>query len=72
MGKIKVIKKNAAREFDGPCRAAGAGPRPQSKKRELVETVEAWVSNWRRLAEIEKLVALDKLSRLRLEDSAGP
>lgn len=69
MSKIKVIKKNAVREFHSSFNTTEA--KPKSKQREMAETIENWVSDWRRQTEIQTQLALDLLTGLKLEDSVG-
>jgi hypothetical protein len=69
MSKIKVIKKNAIREFDYSLKPNEV--KPKSKKCEMVETVENWVVDWRRHTEIKTRFALDELTRSKLQGSTG-
>jgi hypothetical protein len=69
MSKIKVIKKNAVKEFDRPVNTPEA--EPKSKQREMVETIENWVADWRRRTEVRTRLASGELTRLRLKDSVG-
>jgi hypothetical protein len=67
MSKIKVIKKDAIREFDYSFNSNAVKPR--SKQREMVKTVENWVVDWRRRTEIRTQLALAELTRSNLQGS---
>jgi hypothetical protein len=69
MSKIKVIKKNAIRKFDYSFNPNEV--KPKSKQREMVETVENWVVDWRGRTEMKTRLALDELTRSKLQGSTG-
>lgn len=71
MRKIKVIKKNAVVEFDYQFKADEEKPKPKSKQRETVETVENWIADWRKRAESKTRIALADLKRLKLTDTTA-
>lgn len=71
MSKIKVIKKNAIRESNCPVRTNEVNVKRKPKQRDMVETVEEWITDWRRRTEDQTRLALGELTRLRLTDSIG-
>ena len=71
MSKIKVIKKNGLIEPNLPLETIEEDSQPKSNRRQAIETVESWITDWRRQTEIKTLLALDDLIRFKLQDSNG-
>jgi len=71
MSKIKVIKKNGHIEPNRPFETIEEDSQPKSNRRQAIETVESWITDWRRHSEIKARLALDDLIRFKLQDSNG-
>ena len=66
MNKIKVIKKRELNEQNHVFQLIEGKLLPKSKQREAIETVENWITDWRKLSEIKTRLAFDQLRRLQL------
>jgi hypothetical protein len=53
MSKIKVIKKNETRESGCQVRTNEVSLKRKSNQRDMVETIENWVADWRRRTEFK-------------------
>ncbi len=71
MSKIKVIKKNELIEQNRPFKTIEKDLQPKSNRREAIETVESWVTDWRKRTEIKTRLALEDLTRFKLQGSTG-
>ena len=69
MTQIKVIKKNAINEFDQTLKTNEESLKLKSGQREMVKTIENWVSDWRKHSENKTQSALNELIHLRLKNS---
>ena len=71
MSKIKVIKKNELLEQSRPSETNDANSPPKVAERGVVETIENWIADWRKQAEIKTRIALGELAQLKLKNSIG-
>lgn len=69
MNQIKIIKKNVKAVESQGLNINGAVPKSNSKRRDTTETIEGWITNWRRQKETETSRAFDELTRLGLKSS---
>lgn len=70
MTGIKVIKKNAINEFAQTLATNEENLKPKSGQREMVKTIENWVTDWRKHSENKTRSALNELAHLRLKKIA--
>ena len=71
MTRIKVIKKNAIKEFVQTLETNEESLKPKSGQREMVKTIENWITDWRKHSENKTRCALNELTLLRLNKLAG-
>ena len=70
MNRIKIIKKNGnAVELQSPINTDATVPESNFEPRDATETIEGWITNWRRRKETETSRAFDELTRLGLKSS---
>lgn len=71
MTRIKVIKKNTIKEFVQALKTNEENLKAKSGQREMVKTIESWVTDWRKHSENKTQYALNELKYLRLNKLAG-
>ena len=71
MPKIKVIKKKELNEQTVSLKTNEEELSPKLTERGTVETIENWITDWRKQTEIKTRIAFGELAQSKLKNSIG-